>query len=525
MKSMRQWLISAVAVLMASTIGCHAQDAPKNDVNTAQYGNRARIGINIAGIADYSSELPFNDIFKTSRAWISQREGAGWGQGPKLTLDKNGYVTQLQTDARAETPMLTDIGGHFPQGEYLLTYQGKGDIDFNNVAGIVSRDAGRIVFKPKAESGFFLRLNKIDAQNPIREIRILLPGQHEGRAVFNPTFLQRIQPFGAIRFMDWGATNGSPLEKWADRPQLSDASWSVGKGVPIEKMVELANAQKSGAWFTIPHRADEDFVRRMAQMVKDTLDPTLKIYIEYSNEVWNGQFEQARYASEQGKKLGLSDNDFQSQLRFYSQRSVEIYRIWKEVFGQQKNRLVCVMGSQSVNPWVSEQVLGWKDAFKEVDALAIAPYFGGQFGDPKRQTEVASWSVDQLMNKLDDEVNGQNRQNIADIAAVAKKFRVKMFAYEGGQHLVGHGGAENNQKLQDLFVAANRDARMETLYRQHLTNWFDQGGDLYMVFSSVGGPSKWGSWGVLEYQDQPIEDAPKYRALVDFVKNAKLPAS
>ncbi len=99
---------------------------------------------------------------------------------------------------------------------------------------------------------------------------------------------------------------------------------------------------------------------------------------------------------------------------------------------------------------------------------------------------------------------------------------MKLFAYEGGQHLVGHGGAENNQKLQDLLVAANRDPRMEKLYRQHLTNWFAAGGDLFMVFSSVGGPSKWGSWGILEFQNQPTEDAPKYRAVVDFVKNGEL---
>lgn len=152
---MKSWMICATAALLTSAVGCRAQEPAQSNANAAQYRNRDRIGINIAGIADYSSELPFNDIFKTSRAWISQREGADWGQGPKLALDERGYVARLEPGARAETPMLTDIGGRFPHGEYLLTYQGQGEIDFSNVEKIVSREPGRIIFQPKTESGFF----------------------------------------------------------------------------------------------------------------------------------------------------------------------------------------------------------------------------------------------------------------------------------------------------------------------------------------------------------------------------------
>ena len=525
------WCAVALSALALGVAGCQAQTTPAGGAaaggqtagGTAEgYKNREHFGLNIGGIADYSSELPFTDIFKTSRVWISQREGADWGKGPQLALDEHGYVTRLGPGGSAETPMLTDLGGRFPQGEYLLRYAGEGDVDLTGVAEIVAREPGRIIFKPKSDSGFFLRLNRIDPQNPVRDIHIYLPGQHDGKTFFNPTFLERLKPFGTIRFMDWGATNNSPLQKWDERPRLTDARWSTSKGVPIEVMVELANTLHANPWFNLPHQADDDFVRRYAQLVKAKLNPQLKVYVEYSNEVWNGQFEQARYALQQGKKLGLSDNDFQAQLRFYSQRAVEIGKIWREVFSDEPERVVRVMGSQSVNPWVSEQVLGWRDAYKNVDALAIAPYFGNQFGDPQTQDEVANWSVDELFNKLRAEVRGQNKQAMEELAPVAKKYGVKLIAYEGGQHLVGHGGAENNQKLQDLFIAANRDPRMAELYQEHLQNWFAAGGDLYAVFSSVGQPSKWGSWGLLEYQDQPIEAAPKYRAVVEFIQNADI---
>jgi len=36
-----------------------------------------------------------------------------------------------------------------------------------------------------------------------------------------------------------------------------------------------------------------------------------------------------------------------------------------------------------------------------------------------------------------------------------------------------------------------------------------------MHFVDVGQPSKWGSWGALEYLDQ--DGSPKYNALIDFI--------
>ena len=39
------------------------------------------LGINLNGPADWNSELPFADVFRLSRRWISQREGQPWGKG------------------------------------------------------------------------------------------------------------------------------------------------------------------------------------------------------------------------------------------------------------------------------------------------------------------------------------------------------------------------------------------------------------------------------------------------------------
>jgi hypothetical protein len=89
--------------------------------------------------------------------------------------------------------------------------------------------------------------------------------------------------------------------------------------------------------------------------------------------------------------------------------------------------------------------------------------------------------------------------------------------YEGGQHFVGAAGAENDDTLTGILIASNRDQRMYDRYIEYLNMLDANGVEMYGNFSFVGSPSKWGSWGVLEYMDEPIEQAPKYRALVNWI--------
>jgi hypothetical protein len=40
---------------------------------------------------------------------------------------------------------------------------------------------------------------------------------------------------------------------------------------------------------------------------------------------------------------------------------------------------------------------------------------------------------------------------------------------------------------------------------------------MFVIFSSVGRYSKWGSWGLMEYHGQPVSETPKYQAVVEFI--------
>ncbi len=73
-----------------------------------------------------------------------------------------------------------------------------------------------------------------------------------------------------------------------------------------EHMVLLANTVGADPWLCVPHAASDDYVRRLAALVLASLRPDLTVYLEYSNEVWNGLFGQGVYAAAQGRALGLT---------------------------------------------------------------------------------------------------------------------------------------------------------------------------------------------------------------------------
>ena len=514
---------AAATLVCAAGLLAHALCSPAPEPPSASNdvkADRPPLGLNLAGVTDYSSEIVFVDAFKAARPWVAQAPGKPWGQGGPLDLDARGNLKSLAPGQFAESVVYTGFGDRFPAGTFTCLYDGEGDLEFLFDARVVRRQPGRLTVAVAPKNGqVFARLSRTDPANPARNIRLILPGFEKTYAEqpFHPDFLKRWQGFHVFRFMDWGRTNKSPVVAWADRPTPDMHSQAV-RGVAAEYMVRLCNQLDVEPWFCMPHRASDNYVRRFARLVKEKLKPSLKVYVEYSNECWNGQFEQARYCREQGKALGLSANDYEAQLRFYAQRSVEIFRIWEEEFGS-RERLVRVLASQAANPWTGATVVDWKDSFKQADALAIAPYFGHRWGDPKTASKVAAMSADELIKALPEDLAESHRQMLAN-ATEARKRGLRLVAYEGGQHLVGYGGAENGEGLTKLFQRVNRHPGMKDLYLQDLRNWHEAGGGLFCVFSSMSRPSKWGNWGLLEDTAQDPRTAPKYQAMREYLGRA-----
>lgn len=481
-----------------------------------RFPNRALIGTNLSGNTDYGSQFAFVDLVK---------QGRPVQYAPKVfvpTIDVHGYPTALEQEAYI-TLILNE---YHPAGQYTVTWEGSAQVTAPrfDVVREVERTANRLVVEVQPRKGLYLHLSDMDPNDPIRNLRVRLPGGEEAPTRFNPQFLSFIRPFGTLRFMDWMETNNSTVSSWADRPTPAQLTFRQHgrEGVPVEYMVELSNVMRADPWFCMPHLADDDYVRRFATYVRDHLDPSLRAYVELSNEVWNWNFAQSRYARQQGEaQLGLVQGQGPHRA-WYARRSVEIFKIWEEVFGG-TDRLVRVIAGQGASPRIARLSLEYEEAWKHTDALAIAPYFGFN-RELIRQVDVQAESVDQVLDLAETVIETKVAEMVRAHKALADQYDLQLIAYEAGQHLLARDERNNPQSgpKTTLFIAANRHPRMAELYRKYLDTWFANGGGVIAMFSSIAEPSRWGSWGMAEYLGQPISEAHKYRAVVEAVQDPNL---
>jgi hypothetical protein len=482
--------------------------------------SQAQIGINLAGLVDWNTELPLKDAFKLSRNWISQRQGDSWGKGPKLDLDEHGYVKHLDEGCYAETLMRTIDGGHYPSGRYIFIYQGKGTFECWGSARILTNEPGRIVVDVDSTRGpIWLRVKQVDANDYPRDMHLMLESdlQTYEQNPWTQHFLRRWQGFAVLRFMDFMATNRSSVSTWSQRPQVDDANWT-DRGIPLELMCDLANRMQIDPWFCIPHQADDDYVRQFVKQADTLLAPNLKMYIEYSNEVWNGVFEANRYAAKKGQELGLAEKPWEAAWAYYSARNIEIFKIVSDVLGDRlQKRAVRVLASQAANSWVSNRICEFQGAHQYADALAIAPYISMNINQERAKT-VVKQSVSQILDHVENVALPECIKWMQDNKKIADKYHLKLIAYEGGQHLMGFQGAENNQELTKKLQAVNRDARMGEIYKKYYDAWANAGGGVFATFSSTSRWHKWGSWGLVEFYDSNPSDYPKMQATLQWAK-------
>lgn len=478
-----------------------------------------RSGINLAGIASWTSSWPFVDCFKIRRPWISgNHSGTVWDDGRPISIDEDGWVSSLLPDQRAHTLIYDNNFGHYPAGRYVCLYEGEGQIQIGGDATEVSRAPGRIELDvtPSSE-GMWLAIYSVTGGDHIRDIRIILPGFEATyeQQPFHPLFLDSLRSFDVIRFMDWQNTNHIWSHDWSQRPQASDAGYNLGLGVPVEVMVDLCNELDADPWFCMSHRADDAYVAQFAALVAARLEPGRRVYIEHSNEVWNAIFPQYHYAVEQSAIRGIQgDDDFQRAMRYHSERSVEIFDLWDDHLPA--DRLIRVMGGWHSNTWVTQQLLDWNGAHQSTDAFGTAPYFGNALGVGSNPPQTLMMTGDEVIDACLGIIKQERAQTQAQLDTLAAYADIELVAYESGQHLVGVGSWAHDADLTALFIEANRHPRMYDAYVEDITGWREAGGGLMCAFASCITPTQWGSWGILEYQDQPIEEAHKMRAWLDM---------
>lgn len=321
---------------------------------------------------------------------------------------------------------------------------------------------------------------------------------------WKPELLDEIRMYTVFRFMDWGKTNNAAKEhpgtRWADRVRQSDP---VQRPVAYEWMIDLCNRTQRDMWVCVPHFADSEYMHELARLIHDRLDRDLRCYVEWSNETWNGMFQQSRYCNEQGKKLQLppgtkwEDNVWYRGQMVHARQTFETFHQFERTFADQRHRLVTVIGGATAHAFAETHI--WAIGSDVLNphkvrpqAYALAPYFGNG------------------LDGSDPDIVSQCRQAIAGrlvrvhrIAEVVKEAGLELLTYEAGQHL------KNNS---DVFCANPVVYDVYLHYLAELEPHFA----LFMQYTHNGSHSSRNSWGAKEFIGQPRDVAHKYRALYDY---------
>ena len=500
------------------------------------------LAMGLDGIHDWSTQYPFINVMKTARPWLGHIKGQ-WGgfDAARLEdegyLDENGWPMEIPEGVeKLESYLLTDLpqDAQYFTGRYRLTYEGQGKLRVGGRARNVRYGEGEITFAFEPGDGpVVIGISKTDPADHIRNIVIV----HQDHAdlydmgvVFNPAWVNLIRDLRAVRFMDWMITNGSFVSDWQARPRPADYTYGR-RGVPVEVMVQLANLIAADPWFTMPHHADDEYVEAFATYVRDHLDHRRVAYVEYSNEMWNFLFEQARWAGEQAKARWNTDQDG-AWMQWTGMRAAQMMGIWARVFNDPE-RLVRVVAVHTAWPGLEDALLqaplyvaeqpGNEPPVRSFDAYAVTGYFGLEAGMEDMPTRILRWArqgvvTEKLTAFLRDGPLKELTQNLFPYhAKVARENGLDLIMYEGGTHIVGIGEWVDNDDLTKLFNAYNYSSEMGELYQTLLQGWQDAGGTMFNAFVDVAKPMKWGSWGARRHL---ADQNPRWDALMAYNASA-----
>ncbi|MCW2397233.1 hypothetical protein [Sphingobium sp. B2D3C] len=465
-----------------------------------------KLGLNLTAPTTWIGNRSFLNLLS---GWRLSNAQGGWSDMPEDRLDANKRLVDLRSGESGIRQMALPTRSLWGESvDIICRWQGTGSVSVGGTPAKNTRVSGKTLtftFVPQGGASAWLRIASTSPSDPVRNADCR-EVDADPNATFDPTYLAEVKRYGVLRFMKWsyGGVEGNLPVRWETRAKLGDEIVAGPDGVALEYMIQLANELKADPWFCVPWNADDEYVRKFAELVRTRLDPSLKAYVEVSNEVWNYVYPVTTQALKEGKAAGLSSNDHMAMLSRYSQKTGQVMDIWSSVFAGQMQRIVRVAAVQT-GAWNADFVLSFGDTAKKVDAVAIAPYFAANLSANALDTSAG---VDAAFAGLANDVNDRIAES-KKVKDVATKFGLRTITYEAGQHVLGSAPL-------DKMIALQRDARMTKLYTTYLTKWRDEVGDLMVMFADYGGGSQWGSWGQRDYVGQPLSEANKERAVELF---------
>lgn len=400
---------------------------------------RYKVGWNLADVNYYSTNVVHNNLLRQAK------------YRDDFTIDgKNPSLLFWETASK---------GGKYPT-------------IFETVGNVTWRDTGNGIAVFTAE-------NAVDLGYELRA-----PGADDG--FFHPDYVKTLENAEFIRFMDWCRTNHSSAVTYSD---FRDRCI-----VPFRQQVLLANQVNTIPWFCVPHQASDECITTMAEVVRDNISNHIpEIYVEYSNEIWNPDFEQYTW---------MTNVPGKSYHEAWADGIKRVSRIWKSVIG---NRVKVVLAGQTENIWHTRDKVSQLLTNGEYDIVSCAGYFCGR--KTKWQGSVSDTLTEMNLQVDREELYWQAYRNFADSK------NMKLIAYEGGFHTTRSASGFPNSTV---FRETHRDPKIYDITTKAM-NLADKYFDGFGWFNDIYVASNEFAWGSMEYSNQPMTEAHKHRALLDFI--------
>ncbi len=444
----------------------------------------------------------------------------------------------------------------FLNGTYKLSYSGQASVTkccfngsisnvlYNSNTNITTAD---VIVNTTTASSESLTLQFKNVGSGIQNIKLIRPNQNSND-LFTKEFKAHLNRFSVLRFMDWNHANGNKQTSWGNRLTSQSASQYVsGKSVSYEYIAQLANELNKDVWLTIPVLADDNYVLEMANLFKLKLNAGINIYIEYSNELWNGGFAQLndnlKLAMDEvatgnstlddpdrTKQLTPADS-FTFMFRRIAKRGMEIGNIFRTVFNEVSpfGRVRPVLAGQYVNsePIIAtglrfiNQYYGKPNQF--FYAIASAPYFNCKKIDNASSTATKQ----EILNELKTTSEAQYFETFNATSTGSKTFDLwisratfyglKNIMYEGGPDTFGPKNIQAKRQSQE-------DIEMkDILYKYYYNYYKTTNNDGFAVQFHCGASdynTQYGTWG-LAHNFNEVETAFKTQAIDSLLKQTR----
>ena len=547
------------------------------------------VGANVPGVTDY--EVPiFSDAARCNYyGWTVDGNVNGDLNTPHPPLSRsqlsgNGYPLVVPAGTAAVYSRVFNGTLHkesgLIKGLFTLTWKGNADVRLTNIpsgtqqsgSGSGSLVDGTRTYLVTGDLGAgIVGVYQIDPKNPLTSIKVMMPDPADPThksidpsVIFHPSLMQHLREanWAYIRTMDLTHANGNPQKEWSDR-QTPDYLSQVDQGngtaaEPIlqtgsawEFAVAMANEADKNLWICVPYMASDDYITKLSQLIcfgSDGVNPypgpvgkpvwaplhsNLKLYIEYSNEMWNLAFGQNTWASTKAMDE-FKDPSEVGVGKIVGQRDCQIWSIFEKTFGS-SSRLVRVAGGSLAFPDYSKSVLNEISAEgpKQVpptkaDATETAPYF--QYSIPE-WAAAQSWFPDYVKSNtlpapaLKATLAEWDRAMLSDAYNTQETWPlvaggVPLICYEGGPDPTFPIWQFPDQKVSyaasQLGFLIQRDSGIRELYENWLNMSRAEGMRIFGMYTLSAG----GAFSHLEYLDEPLASAPKYQVVLDWLKEA-----